>query len=205
MLFRNGAGYLYVLVVAIALLIASCGKDGAQGPAGDQGPAGPAGPAGAGGPAGADGEKGDTGVANVIFSEWLDVGYLDTFSVNPNDITDTTFISFGGIEATKLTNEILNTGEMKVYVNLGNPQEPNVVPLPYFSVYTIVNINVDFALGFIYLTSNVNAGTYIDNDDGLKYQQYRYVLIPGGVAARTKQSVDWNNYKQVKEFLKLKD
>jgi len=204
-LFSNGAGYLYLLVVAAALLIASCGKDGAQGPAGDPGPAGPAGPAGPGGPAGANGEKGDTGVANVIYSDWLDVAYLDTFSVNPNDITDTTFISFGGIDAPKLTNEILNTGEIKVYINLGNSTEPNIVPLPYFSVYNGININVDYALSTIYLTSNINAGTYTDNSDGLKYQQYRYVLIPGGVAARTKQTVNWNNYKEVKAYLKLKD
>ena len=201
MLFRNGAGYLYVLIMAIALLVAACGKDGAVGPQGDPGPAGPAGPAG---PGGSDGEKGDTGVANVIYSGWIDVAYLDTFSVNPNDITDTTFISYAAIEAPKLTNEILTTGEIKVYINLSNSTTPNIVPLPYYSVYTNININVDFSEGLIFLTSNLNAGTYTDTDD-LKYQQYRYILIPGGVAARTKQSVNWNNYNEVKAFLKLKD
>jgi hypothetical protein len=64
---------------------------------------------------------------------------------------------------------------------------------------------VDFSAGSIFLTSNINAGTYIDDGDGLKYQQYRYILIPGGVAARTKQTVNWNNYNEVKAFLKLKD
>src|SRR5436190_541091 len=56
-------------VAVFALLIASCSKDG---PAGATGPAGPAGPAGA---AGAAGPKGDTGVANVIYSPWLDAAY----------------------------------------------------------------------------------------------------------------------------------
>jgi hypothetical protein len=41
--------------------------------------------------------------------------------------------------------------------------------------------------------------------NGVKYQQYRYILIPGGAEARKAAGIDWNDYKQVKAYLHLKD
>ncbi len=55
--------YFPLIVLFTLVIFASCQKEG------DEGPAGPAGPAGSQGP------KGDTGVANVIYSEWLDVEF----------------------------------------------------------------------------------------------------------------------------------
>ena len=186
------------LLLAITLIFASCQK-------GDTGPAGPAGPAGtpgAPGATGSQGPKGDTGTANVIYSEWLDVAFTaDT--VKTGNIIDTLGF-FAEIPAPKLNNDILSQGEMKVYVNAGTSAEPNVFPLPYFDVYTFLSINVSFSLELISLYADADFSTFTQNEQ--KFLQYRYILIPGGVtAAPVTNTIDWNDYKQVKRFLGLKD
>ncbi|MEO5685399.1 MAG: hypothetical protein ABIQ88_22320 [Chitinophagaceae bacterium] len=174
-------------VFACTLVIASCSKEGPAGPAGAAGATGPAGATGAAGP------KGDTGVANVIYSDWLDVAYTGASST-PGDTLWT-----GIINAAKLDLNILNKGEMKVYINFGSSATPDVAPIPYFDGGTI--INVEFTLQKIYLFSTDNAGTV--TQAGVKRLQYRYILIPGAKGARS--AIDWNNYAAVKQYLNLKD
>ncbi len=193
--------YLLLLLAASVLYVA-CSKEGPAGPAGPEGPTGANGANGAAGPAGPQGEP---GTANVIYSEWLDVIFEpDTFTntqLTPPRLD--TFGYFANIEAAKLDANILNTGEIKVYVNMGTADEPNVVPLPYYDVYFNLNILVNLGVGNIALYSNGDVGTATDN--GAKVFQYRYILIPGGTAARMAKSVNWNDYKAVKAYLKLKD
>jgi hypothetical protein len=93
---------------------------------------------------------------------------------------------------------------VKVYINLGTAAAPDITPLPYFDVFAGYSINPSFSANEIYLQATNSFGTYPDTD-GVKRQQYRYILIPGGTAARTGKSVDWNNYSEVKAYLKLKD
>ena len=110
------------------------------------------------------------------------------------------------IPAPKLTNAILNTGEIKVYLNAGSPADPAVFPLPItdlFALTGLLNVNVYFTAGDINLYATDNASTDVFN--GQKFFQYRYVLIPGGVTARTSNKVNWNNYTEVKAYLGLKD
>lgn len=191
----------FTVLLAISVFFTCC-KKGDTGPAGATGPAGPAGAAGA---AGTPGAKGDPGTANVIYSAWLDVGYgMDT--IQNGAIIDTIYI--GTIAATKLTSAILNTGEIKVYLNLGNATDQHVVSLPHTDlvlsgVRKTATITPHFFLSEIDLLSNVNAGTLTDGT--LKYRQYRYVLIPGGVTARMTQKVDFDNYQQVKDYYKIPD
>jgi hypothetical protein len=186
---------LLASLVLITLIFTQCQK-------GDVGPAGPAGPAGPGGPAGSTGPKGDTGTANVIYSPWLDVAYAaDT--VHSGAIIDTIGF-YASITAAKLTNAILNSGEIKVYLNLGTSTTPDIVPMPYFDVYSGININPDYSLQKIFLYANINAGTVTIS--GQKYLQYRYILIPGSVpSGRVAQPVNWNNYNEVKAYLGLTD
>src|SRR6218665_4044595 len=99
------------LFLAASLLLVSCSKDGSTGPAGEQGEQGPAGPAG---PTGATGAA---GTANVIYSAWLDVGY--TADTDPANIKDTLGY-YSIITADKLTADIVNKGEVKVYCNMGS-------------------------------------------------------------------------------------
>ena len=186
------------LLLAVVLFFSYCGKDGDTGPVGPAGPAGAAGPAG--GP-GAQGPKGDTGTANVIYSEWLDVVYeADTIMDATRTIIDT--IGFiGTIDAPKLSNDILSRGEIKVYLNVSAASDPVVFPIPYYDVYTNLNINPIYFLQTISLYSNANASTF--EDGGNKFQQYRYVLIPGSVPGQKAPKVNWNNYNEVKEYLGL--
>lgn len=184
------------LALAFALLAVSCGKDGDTGPAGAAGPAGPAGPTGPTGPTGPEGS------ANVIYSDWLDVEYKpDTVHLAGGAID--TLGYFAVIEVPKLDLDMLTTGEIKVYLNGFSAADPAVIPLPYFSVYSGLSINPTFYLNEIDLYSNGDISTVMDNA-GVKYQQYRYVLIPGGEEAR-KAKIDWNNYEQVKQYLGLKN
>ena len=174
---------LCFVMVFLLMAAASCKK-------GDTGPAGPAGPAGPTGAAGAAGPKGDTGTANVIYSAWLDAAFTrpDTNSAYTATIT-----------APKLDANMLAKGEIKVYANLNYVASPVVYPLPYFDGGSI--LNVAFQVGTITLiaTDDFSTGT---NATG-KYFQYRYILIPGGKAARS--AIDWNNYAEVKKYLNLKD
>lgn len=185
-------------VVAILFITAigfsSCSKEG---------PAGPAGATGAQGPTGATGAQGPVGTANVIYSEWLDVAF-DADTVHTGARIDTIGF-YTVIDAPKLTTDILTTGEIKVYVNLDAADDPYIAPLPYFSIYSSISIEPRFYAESIELYSNINVGT-VQAQNGKKYQQYRYILIPGGTSARkSAPDVDWNDYKAVKKYLNLKD
>jgi len=57
-------------------------------------------------------------------------------------------------------------------------------------------------VGSIYLYSNYNLSSFTTTA-GEKAFQYRYIIIPGGVTARS--AVNWNDYTQVKNYLGLKD
>ncbi|HEU4858969.1 MAG TPA: hypothetical protein VFT15_04000 [Chitinophagaceae bacterium] len=183
-----------VSLVTIALVFTQCQK-------GDTGPAGPAGPAGAAGPTGAPGPKGDTGTANVIYSPWLDVEY-EADTLHNGALIDTVGY-YATITAAKLTNAILNSGEIKVYVNFGTAATPVITALPYFDIYSLLSIEAYFRLQEIFLYSDADVST--ETVSGQKYLQYRYILIPGSVPSGRRKYVDWNNYNEVKAFLGLTD
>ncbi len=175
---------LLAAAVLSSLLFVSCSKDGPAGPAGATGPQGPQGPAGSPGPA---------GTANVIYSGWLEAEFED---------------GVAEIQATQLTEDILNGGDIKVYWNIGTPAAPMVVPVPcVVPIFLLepepeenqpdVFIDPYYEVGSIFLTSNYNM-----------VGQFRYILIPGGTAARKAGGggdIDWNDYNAVKQHLNLKD
>jgi hypothetical protein len=186
---------VFTSLLAVTLIFTQCKK-------GDAGPAGPAGAAGAAGPAGPAGPKGDTGTANVIYSAWLDVTYVvDT--VHNGAVIDT--IGYhADITANKLTSNIIDKGEIKVYMNWGTTASPDVAPLPILDVFfTGLIINPEFLVQKITLFANLDAST--TTQGGQKYLQYRYILIPGGTGARLSKPIDWNDYNKVKAFLGLED
>lgn len=180
----------YALVVTVALLFTACKK-------GDTGPAGEKGDTGDKGTAGATGSTGKAGSANVIYSDWIDV----TFNA-----VDTAYE--GVITAPKLVDSIIQKGEVKVYWNINTPASPTIVSLPYADNGLIFGLK-DFLVfpiiqsGSIFLESTYNVSSRTAST-GEKIFQFRYVLIPGGVAART-ATVNWDDYNQVKAYLGLKD
>ncbi len=189
-----------VLLLAVVLFFSYC-KKGDTGPAGPAGAAGPAGPAGPAGANGAQGPKGDTGTANVIYSAWLDVAFVavtDTVA----GVVDTLGYD-AEIPAPKLTDAILNRGEIKVYLNAGTPTDLAVFPLPYFNINSLLSINAFFVPGFILVSSNADASTVTIS--GQKTLQYRYILIPGSVPGQKAPKVNWNNYSEVEAYLGLKN
>ena len=160
----------YPLIVIFSLFIFVACKKGDTGP---EGPAGPAGPAGANGPAG------PPGTTNVIYSDWLDVTFEPT-----EDSSNWT----AAIPAAALTADMLNNGEIKVYVNLFRPNDPVVFPLPYFDGQII--INPVFVTDTIILVS---------------IAQYRYVMIPGSELANVPANINLDRYADVKKYLKLEN
>ena len=178
----------YISSVVIAIGIVSCSKDGPAGPAGATGPAGPQGPGGAQGPAG------QPGTANVIYSDWIDTATWVVDTMHNGAVIDTLGYH-ADLAVPALDTNMLNHGEIKVYMNLGsNPTFPVVFPLPYNDGQ--VFIDPIFAPNLIELQSNANLG--------IPKIPFRYILIPGGTHAR-QAKINWNNYNEVKAYLGLKD
>lgn len=180
----------YALVVTVALLFTACKK-------GDTGPAGEKGDTGEKGATGANGATGKPGSANVIYSDWIDV----TFNA-----VDTAYE--GVIDAPKIVDSIVQKGEVKVYWNINTPASPTIVTLPFADNGLIFGLK-DFLVfpiiqaGNIFLESTYNVSSRT-TQTGEKVFQFRYVVIPGGVGART-ATVNWDDYNQVKAYLGLKD
>ena len=176
----------HILCMALVVGIVSCSKDGPAGPAGATGPAGPQGPAGSQGPAGAP------GTANVIYSDWIDTTTWIADTVH-NGATIDTLGYFADLDVPALDTNILNRGEIKVYVNVSNdPTFPIVFPLPFNNGSLF--IDPVFAPNIIELSSNGDLTNF----------PFRYILIPGGTHAR-QAKINWNNYNEVKAYLGLKD
>lgn len=202
--------YLVAFITAAVMLV-SCGKDGAVGPAGSTGATGPQGPAGTSGTAGTKGATGSTGstgatgTANVIYSDWI----------TPAVYTKTTVFGTvhfdANIAATKITQAILDNGTVLVYGKLDG-YTPTIWPTNQVSVLpieisymsgttpnldswsdncTVGNVQID-------LTSSLNAYAGISNA-----HQFRYVIIPGGI--HTLGSINPKNYSQVKTAFHLPD
>jgi hypothetical protein len=182
------------MLVAVALFLTACTKEGPAGPAGAQGPAGPA------GPAGPTGNTGPAGSVNVFYSNWLDVTF--------NGSADSGYTAV--IAAPRLADSILAKGEVRVYVNFGTADNPAILPLPLDAAAIGVIITPVFQLGLITLISSEDMSTFT-NTANAKSLQYRYVIIPGGTPASTgfvgggAAKVNWNKYNEVQSYLGLKD
>lgn len=182
--------HFFYYMLAVALTITAC-KKGDTGPQGEKGDKGDNGATGA---TGANGGKGDPGTANVQYSAWLDLAFAQDAGSG---------VFFTQITEPKITDELLSTGEIKVYINLGTAADKAVSTLPLRQ--GTAQITPFFLTNMIEIQSNVNAGTFTDPATGSKALQYRYVLIPGGAAVRMDKNINWNNYEEVKVYLGLKD
>ena len=182
---------LSLLLLASAFILVNCTKEGpegpaggtgAQGPAGATGAAGAAGAAGATGPAGATGVAGPAGSANVIYSVWFtpaqNGNWVDT-TVN-GEIQQKKFNK----SAPGVTLNILNQGVVLTYMKLlpdgVGGATTSVRAMPYIQAGSGFQF---FALPYIGSISFVNAtlttGPVAAQSNSL---EFRYVIIPGGVA-----------------------
>src|SRR5687767_13735537 len=179
--------HFFYYMLAVALTITACKK-------GDTGPQGEKGDKGDTGATGNTGVKGDAGTANVLYSPWLDL----TFSLD-----QASGVFFTQITEAKVTDDLLSTGEIKVFINFGTAANKVITPLPFSE--GDAQITPFYAPGTIELDANVNASTATNPTTGNKVRQYRYILIPGGATVRMDKKIDWNNYEEVKAYLGLKD
>jgi hypothetical protein len=154
---------------------------------GDEGPAGP---------------KGDSAIANVYYSAWSAV----TFNTTTGAAT---------ITAPKVTQDILDKGDVRVYFNWGSAASPQIFSLPCdFNVTasdgtTVLQVKViqTLALGKINLFAAGDIDPSTETVSGVVYAQYRYIVIPGGVkvARLGSPAINWSDYAEVKAYLGLKD
>ena len=161
---------LFMVLLTTVFFIACSGEDGVDGINGLNGIDGADGADGADGTDGADGaqgEQGETGTANVIFSDWIDSEFETNIASSAAGID---------LEAESLTQEIIDQGTVLVYGrNIVLPSN-EIFPLPQI----ISNDNHGFRIsevGSIRLTIVSLSGGAIGSRI---FEDYRYVLIPGG-------------------------
>lgn len=190
---------LSVLLCTVLITLFSCSKEGPQGPAGPQGEQGTQGVAGsqgakgeqgatgATGPqgaTGATGAQGPAGTANVIYSNWITITASQWTGLGTATITT-------DISAPKLTADIRDHGVVLVYHMYGSVARM----LPY--AYTTIGDHLDFTyiIGKITIRDYHQDGSVINTFANV---QFRYVLIPGGVAARKSSPLpDYSDYHAV--------
>jgi hypothetical protein len=166
----------------LAITSAVIFMDACKAEKGEVGPIGPTGPTGATGATGTPGAVGATGTANVIYSPWTSVTFTGS---------GTTYI--GSLTATKLTQDILDKGDIHVYWS----ESGRVLTIPYSQTIgsTAYTVFPRYYVGRIDLV-----GSY-----ALSPQMIRYILVPGGVSTGRKAAVDYNNYEEVKKYYNLPD
>lgn len=157
------------------------GARGATGPQGDKGDRGPQGPAG---PRGATGPQGPAGSVNVIYSDWLNM---------PRDSSRFTII------APQLTQAIVDQGVVAVYTKVYKGGVAGSLlgtyKLPCTSPH---GQNIEFVIARGYLQVSARGATMSAID-----HQFRYVLIPGSVAAT--MGLNWQDYRSVKAAFSIVD
>lgn len=160
------------------LTILLFGCEGPEGPAGPAGSQGIQGLPGQQGPSGAQGEPGAPGTANVIYSEWV-----------PFNITNWSAVTEFGratqlyeVPETLITQEIIDHGFVIIYVRFGGSTNPR--PLPFTGYITsttreqIIWYRLDVGrmiMAFHNISDNTDPSTFGSGN------QYRYIIVPGGI------------------------
>lgn len=138
----------------------------------------------------------------MIYSAWLDVAFKpDTIHTSGGGIDTIGYYAI--IDAPKLTVALLGTADVKAYINSNDATDPVIHPLPYYNAFSGLTVQFTAYTQKIELYSNANVSTV--TVAGKKYQQYRYMIVPGSTSARSAAPVDWSDYNAVKKYLGLED
>lgn len=151
------------------------GQDGTAANQGVQGEQGPEGEQGEQGEQGSQGPKGNTGTANVIYSDWIPTGL-------PNPIT-TSGAGFD-IDALDLTKDIMDKGTIMVF-----GRNLTIFGFDYFALPFITGENQhNFRIEkekVLRITAATLSGAASSQVGNPFFEDYRYVIIPGGKPATT--------------------
>jgi hypothetical protein len=182
------------LVVSLLLLFhGSCeGPEGPAGPPGAQGPAGLQGPAGAQGPIGPQGPQGPVGIANVIFSDWVNASWIRGVD---NSVTST-------IPAAVITQQVVNNDMVLVYMK-DTPTSGEITDFPrlvYSGGRIIFNLTASIRVGSILVIHSRSTHPELLGADSLFPQaQFRYIIVPSALFGRV-GFPDTNDYYSICEF-----
>jgi len=177
-------------IVASVLLLTSCGKDGATGPAGATGPQGVA------------GYNGTNGSANVSVSDYVTT--VTSWSVTtPN----TNYYTYFTVPA--LTQKVQDSGAVQVFVNINGNTSPSIwTNMPYTFNTTpvyIMNYNTQANYVTIQWVDNTNGST-VGSDPcttlGLSFISFKVVTIPPA-ARRANPNVNIHDFEAIKKAFKL--
>lgn len=198
---------LSLLLLAFAFIAINCTKEGpegpagsigAQGPTGGSGPAGPGGPIGPSGPAGPTGPvgptgpigpTGPTGTANVIYSSWhpLTNTWRDSSVAAAN-------MKVNDEAVTSISAAITANGVVLGYFRISGTQ---TFPLPFTNVNVSLSSPATWGylpeIGKIIYTYFVHSNPLLPPSANSS-NQYRWIVIPGGVAGGRTTGVGGTNY-----------
>jgi hypothetical protein len=204
-----------MLLMAMAIIF----MDACKGEKGDVGPSGTAGVAGPTGANGATGVAGPTGTANVVYGTWQDMnntnfwyklGTANTGGDNNGGGTYNTFQGRGwGCDINApITQDILDKGQVFVYAKWQNGySDKRVFQLPIafwgnWAQQTNILLNKIYIQTIYDANAQTVPSTY--NPTGF-LNQFRYIIIPGGVAGGRKANVDYSDYEAVKKAYNIPD
>ncbi|MBQ0733803.1 hypothetical protein [Aquimarina celericrescens] len=181
-----------ITVVALSILIFSCsdGEDGAigpQGPQGEQGDQGDPGP---------QGDQGVPGTANVIYSDWIPRNFFLPGAVEEN---------FQGLEVLDDSEFNENADVVLVYGRRDGETGADIYQLPFI----LTSQNEYYGFGMLTATGGFSLQVLVRTTDGGSnlftfFDDFRYVIIPGGVA---KSATDYQNmsYNDLVELFKISE
>ncbi len=173
------------------MFIFSCsdGEDGAIGP---QGPQGEQGPQGA---QGDQGEQGEAGTANVIYSEWIARNFFIAGANEEN---------FQGLEVLNDTEFNPDTDVVLVFGRRGEEGSVEIYQLPYL----LISQDEWYGFGLLTASGGLSLQVRVRTLDGgtnifTFFDEFRYVIIPGGVA---KSSLNYQNmsYQEIVSLFDIK-
>ncbi|WP_394747903.1 collagen-like triple helix repeat-containing protein [Spongiimicrobium salis] len=198
---RKFATYFFSMLFISSLFVACSPEDGDDGATGPQGAPGEQGPAGPTGADGAQGEQGVPGTANVIYSDWIARDFETGGAASTNEQLLT---SFNTAEFNLNEDVLLVFGRRPVNVIVSQ-----VFQLPYilasqqeFYGFRVSSFSGGSSLRIEVATLDGGTNLFTFFDD------FRYVIIPGGQQVSTsKSSVDYTkmSYEEIAALFKIQD
>ncbi|TJZ63372.1 hypothetical protein FAZ15_03575 [Sphingobacterium olei] len=130
-----------------------------------QGPAGPQGP---------------RGTANVIYSDWLYFDQLnDWTNINPKHVSTLFYVNALAANPNSL---------VMVYVRTAGSSQVRALPIYNFDTgYRILSYEFSYHYQLPIITIDIKSST-ADMGQGMLYDSFRYIIIPGGVATTAMSS-----------------
>jgi hypothetical protein len=173
--------FLSTVVLAMAIAFSACKKEAVTGPQGEQGPAG---------------TNGKDGNANVVSG---------TVSVTSASWTydAPSFSYFVNIPSQSITQSVLNTGAVLVYVKVSdNPVVWTQLPITLYLDPTYSStLEVDTSLNLIQIIWTDSDLTQPNRPPALTFK----IVVISSTGTLLSSNVNWSDYLQVKESFNLKD